>query len=96
MLCLFIRRTKTSPPVFHPPVLPKTIFILIPLICQNLITCYLPITLKKSKLRISVRGTLLCKNFLTNSEKSLKTMSLFKSKVKNKLLVLEKEAKYFQ
>ena len=52
--------------------------------------------LRKSKFRISIRGLLLQNNFLTKSGKSLQIMSLFKSKVKNKLLVLENEAKYFE
>ena len=52
--------------------------------------------LRKSKFRISIRGPLLWNNFLTKSERSLETMSLFKSKVKNKLLMLENEAKCFQ
>ena len=51
--------------------------------------------LRKSKFRISIRGSLLWNNFLTKSEESLQTMPLFKSKVKNKLLVLENEAKIF-
>ena len=52
--------------------------------------------LRKSKFRISMRAPLLWNNFLSKSAKSLETMSLFKSKVKNNLLVLENEAKYFQ
>ena len=52
--------------------------------------------LKKIKFRTSIRGLLLWNNFLTKTEKSIEKMSLFKSKVKNKLLVLENKAKYFQ
>ena len=51
---------------------------------------------KKGKSRASTRGPLLWNSFLIKTEKSLETMSLFKSMVKNKLLVLENEAKYFQ
>ena len=45
---------------------------------------------------MSRRGPLLWNNFLTKSEKFLKTMSLFQGKGKNKSLVLENEAKCFQ
>ena len=49
-----------------------------------------------SKFIISERGPLLCNNFLTRAEESLETMSLLKIKIKNKLLALENETKYFQ
>ena len=52
--------------------------------------------LRKIKFTTSIRGLLLWNNFLTKTEKSIEKMSLFKSKVKNKLLVLENKAKYFQ
>ena len=52
--------------------------------------------LRKSKFRTSIRGPLLSNNFLTKTEKSIEKLSLFKSKVKNKLLVLENKAKYFE
>ena len=52
--------------------------------------------LRKSKFRISIRGPLLWNNFLTKTEKSIEKMFLFKSKLKNNLLVLENKAKYFQ
>ena len=51
--------------------------------------------LEKSKFRISIRVALLRNNFLGRTEKFSETMSLFYSKVKNKLLVIENEAKYF-
>ena len=51
--------------------------------------------LRKSKFRLSIREQLLWNNFLTKTEKSLEIKSLFKSKFKNKLLMLEKEVKYF-
>ena len=54
-----------------------------------------PQNVKKSKFRISIRGPLISNNFLTKTEKSFETMFLFKSKVKNKLLALENEEKYF-
>ena len=81
MLCLCIRFQLKLPLqcFIHAS---KDHLILIPLIFHNLVTRYM-----QSKFRISIRGPLLCNNF----KKSLKnlvseTISLFKSKVKNKLL----------
>ena len=42
--------------------------------------------LSSSKYRISVRGPVLWNEFLTDSEKEIENLSLFKSKLKSKLL----------
>ena len=84
--------TKTDPPVFHshfqsPSHSYPTNF--------SESNYSLPArNVRESKFRISIRGPLLWNNFLTKSKKYLETMFLFKSKVKNKLLVLENGIKY--
>ena len=75
--------TKTAPSAFHSRFHP----IRIPPILQSPITHYLPTTLKAVNV---------CNNLLTRTEKPFETMSLFNIKIKNKSLVLEHEAKYFQ
>ena len=45
--------------------------------------------LRKSRFRISIRGPTIWNNFVTNTEKELESSSLFKSKVKTKLLTLK-------
>ena len=57
---------------------------------------YLKLTsqLSRSKHRISVRSPALWNEFLTDSEKEIENLSLFKSKVKSKLLSYENEAVY--
>ena len=50
--------------------------------------------LSRSKYRISVRSPALWNEFLTDSEKEIENLSLFKSKVKSKLLSYENEAVY--
>ena len=55
------------------------------LIFQNVITRYLPKTRKTVNFE---RGTFLYSNFLTRTEKSIETMSLFKIKIKNTKLTI--------
>ena len=59
--------------------------------------CYkIPKTnLAKYKYRISSRGVLIWNNFLSDYEKQIESSSLFKSKVKLKLLAFENEITYF-
>ena len=47
--------------------------------------------LSRSKYRIFVRGPALWNEFLTDSEKEIENLSLFKSKLKSKLLSYENE-----
>ena len=92
---MFIHKitTKTVRSVFHPRFQRSSHFYLTNFSKSNY---SLPAhNLKKSKFRISIRGPLLWNNFLAKAEKSLEIKSLFKNKVKNTLLVLENEAKYF-
>ena len=51
--------------------------------------------LAKCKYRISSRGLLVWNNFLSDYEKQIESSSLFKSKVKLKLLAFENEIIYF-
>ena len=51
--------------------------------------------LSSSKYRISVRGPALWNEFLTDSEKEIENLSLFKSKVKSELLSNENEVIFF-
>ena len=51
--------------------------------------------LSRSKYRISVKDPALWNEFLTNSEKEIENLSLFKSKVKSKLLSYENEVIFF-
>ena len=51
--------------------------------------------LSSSKYRISVRGPVLWNEFLTDSEKEIENLSLFKSKLKSKLLSYENEVIFF-
>ena len=51
--------------------------------------------LSRSKYRISVRGPALWNEFLTNSEKEIENLSLFKNKVKSKLLSYKNEVIIF-
>ena len=51
--------------------------------------------LSRSKYRISVIGLVLWNEFLTDSEKEIKNLSLFKSKVKFKLLSYENKVIFF-
>ena len=48
-------------------------------------------TLSKNKSRISFRGSSIWNNFLQNSEKEIKSLPLFKSKLKLKLLSFSNE-----
>ena len=50
----------------------------------------------KSRFRISTRGPAIWNNFVANTEKVLESSSLFKSKVKTKLLDFENELIFFQ
>ena len=52
-------------------------------------------TVQNSKYRISVRGPVLWNEFLTDSEKEIENLSLFKSKLKSKLLLFENEVIFF-
>ena len=81
--------TKTAPSVFHSRFKRPSHYYL-PNFSES--NYSLPAhNLRKSKFRISIRGP----HLLTKSEKALETISLCKSKVKSKLLVLQNEAKYF-
>ena len=51
--------------------------------------------LRKSRLRISMRGPAIWNNFVANTEKELESSSLFKSKIKTKLLDFESELTFF-
>ena len=51
--------------------------------------------LRKSRFRISIRGSPISNNFVANTEKELEPSSLFKSRVKNKLLDPENEKTFF-
>ena len=51
--------------------------------------------LRKSRFRISIRGPAIWNNFVGNTEKELESSSLFKSKVKSKLLDFENEVTFF-
>ena len=51
--------------------------------------------LRKSRCRISIRGPTIWNNFVANTEKELELSSLFKSKVKTKLLDFENEVTFF-
>ena len=51
--------------------------------------------LSSSIYRISVRGPALWNEFLTDSEKEIENLSLFKSKVKSELLSNENEVIFF-
>ena len=51
--------------------------------------------LSRSKYRISVRGSALWNEFLTDSEKEIENLSLIKSKPKSKLLSYENEVTFF-
>ena len=51
--------------------------------------------LTKCKYRISSRGVLIWNNLLSHFEKQIESSSLFKSKVKLKLLAFENEINYF-
>ena len=52
--------------------------------------------LSRSKYKITVRGPSLWNQFLTDSEKEIDNLSLFKSKVKLKLLSFENEVIFFE
>ena len=52
--------------------------------------------LRKNRFRISTRGPAIWKNFVANTEKVLESSSLFKLKVKTKLLDFENELTFFQ
>ena len=51
--------------------------------------------LSRSKYRISVRGPALWNELLTDSEKEIENLTLFKSKVKSKLLLYENKVIFF-
>ena len=51
--------------------------------------------LRKSRFLISLRGPAIWNNFIPNTEKELEPRSLFKSKVKTKLLDFENEETFF-
>ena len=51
--------------------------------------------LSRSEYKISVRGPTLWNEFLTDSEKEIENLSLFKRKVKSKLLSYENEVIFF-
>ena len=51
--------------------------------------------LNRSKCRISVRDSALWNEFLTENEKEIENLSLFKSKVKSKLLSYQNEVIFF-
>ena len=53
------------------------------------------IVLAQSKYRISIRGPTLWNELLSTSEKELSNKLLFKSKIKEKVIKLEHEKKYF-
>ena len=53
------------------------------------------VRLSKTRFRISIRGTAIWNNFVDNTEKELESISLFKSKVKNKFLDFENEVAFF-
>ena len=52
--------------------------------------------LRKNRFQISTRGPAIWNNFGANTEKVLESSSLFKSKVKTKLLDFENELTFFQ
>ena len=51
--------------------------------------------LRTSRFQISIRGRAISNNFVANTEKELESSSLFKSKVKTKLLDFENEVTFF-
>ena len=51
--------------------------------------------LRKSRCRISIGGPAIWNNFVANTEEELESSSLFKSKVKTKLLEFENEVTFF-
>ena len=54
-----------------------------------------PFKLNKSKYLISIRGLALWKNIPSDTEKKQQYTKIFKTVMKNKLLALENELKYF-
>ena len=50
---------------------------------------------RKSRFRISIRGPTVWNDFVGNTEKELESSSLFKAKVKSRLLDFEKEIAFF-
>ena len=60
------------------------------------LSCIKPTSqLSRSKYRVSVRGPALWNEFLTTNEKEIENLSLFKNKVKSKLLSHENEVLFF-
>ena len=53
------------------------------------------IKFRKSRFRISIRGPTIWNDFVANTEKELDSSSLFKSRVKSKLLDFENEMTFF-
>ena len=53
------------------------------------------VRLSKTRFRIPIRGPAIWNNFVDNTEKELESISLFKSKVKNKFLDFENEVTFF-
>ena len=51
--------------------------------------------LRRAKYKISVRDPALWNDFLTDTEKEIKNLSLFKSKLKSRLLPYENEVIFF-
>ena len=51
--------------------------------------------LRKSRFRVSVRDPAIWNNFVADTEKELESRSLFKSKVKTKLLDFKNEVTFF-
>ena len=51
--------------------------------------------LHKSRFRISIRRSAMWSNFVANTERELESSSLFKSKVKTKLLDFKNELTFF-
>ena len=86
-------KTKTTPIVFLPKF--KTPAHPCPTRFSNL-NYIKPISqLKSSNYRISIRGSFIWNDFLTEKEKEIENQSSFNTSVKLKLLSLENEVKFF-
>lgn len=53
------------------------------------------IRLKRSRFQILLRGLTICNEFVGNAKKELESISLFKARIKSKLLELENEIASF-
>ena len=92
LIFMYKIKAETAPPVFVPKFQKLAHLYLTNFSNLNYIN---PTSqLSTSKDRISVRGPALWNNFLTNIEKEIENLLLFKSKVKTKLLSDEKEVSF--